>query len=83
MAVGPHWRRAVGECVGDIRDKLKIGGNMGKSTKSVGKFNPPEGKFIEKPHEKIGRERGREVCDACYGTCAATHHLQCYKVWST
>ena len=31
---------------------------------------------MEKAHEMIGKERGKDVCERCFGTCCATtRHL--------
>ena len=35
------------------------------------KMPVPEGKFTEKEREGYGRERGKEMCEVCYGTCCA------------
>ena len=66
-------RRAVEGCAGDIREKLKIGGEGGKG---VRKLCPPEGLFEDKPIHLIGRDRGREVCDACRGTSCRSYRSQ-------
>ena len=55
---------------------MKGGGAVKKKVVGVDKYNHPPAKFEEKPHQRIGKERGTDVCEHCYGTCcAATRHL--------
>ena len=35
------------------------------------KFSAPKGKFVERPIDRVGRERGEHVCGVCRGTCCA------------
>ena len=63
-------------CVRDIRYLERKGGAIKKKVAVVDKYNHPRGKFEEKPHDRIGKDMGADVCDRCLGTCcAAMHHL--------
>ena len=66
-------------CVGDVRDLVRSGGAIKKNMVGVDKYNHPPGKFEEKPHHRIGKERGADVCDHCLGTCCAA---MCYLICS-
>ena len=63
-------------CARDIRDLEREGGAIKKKAMVVDKYNHPLGKFEEKPHDRIGKDMGADVCDRCLGTCcAAMRHL--------
>ena len=57
--------------VADIR--YREGGVVEAVKKRKG-FNPPEGLFLEKRHEKFRRRRGKDVCLACQGMCCSALH---------
>ena len=57
-------------CEVEVVPDIRYRGEESLGAKRKG-FVAPEGKFIEKPHEKYSRRRGRGVCEACRGACCA------------
>ena len=43
-------------------------GGVVASVKRKG-YKAPDGLFVQKPHEKYGHRRGKEVCEVCQGVC--------------